>query len=148
MNTSNFYKYLSILLLILNIAALSFIFLGRKGHLMNKGAAHMLQLNTDQQELFDASAIKHHESIQTINSKHAETLKTYFETLTGNELITLKDSLLTEINTLEKSKLEITYNHFKEIKSLLNEDQLPEFDNFMEHMLRRILPKKGDMKKR
>ena len=52
---------------------------------------------------------------------------------------TSKDSLLQEIQRLEKEKIQLTYKHFEEIKAMLKPEQLASFEPFMKTILKEIL---------
>lgn len=148
MNPLKFYKTATVLLILLNIAILSFFitmgpphkkgnFFGGKEH-----ALEILKMDNKQHELFLASAKRHGVHIDTINSKQKQLLAPYFDSLFNPLTENEKDSLLQTVQTLERQKIEYTLDHFKELKNILRDDQQVLFKPFMDKILRKILNNK------
>ena len=59
------------------------------------------------------------------------------------------DSIINQVAHVEKLKIESTYTHLQEIESLLNQEQLPQYELFIEHAIGVILGiKKNNRKNR
>jgi len=154
MKTLQFYKYATFILLALNIGLIVFSFVGRpKG---KKGAPQLraietLGLDEAQHDIFLASAKRHQTQMISISEQQKELLMPYFNSIVDTTLIVNTDSILKEVEQLERSKVAQTYQHFSEIKSILNADQIDDFEGFMDRILakshrriRRISMSKGE----
>lgn len=141
-----FYKYAMIALLILNIAMLSFFFLTKPPHLKNHIAKplrmgqEILKLNEEDKAVFLQLANVHHQEMQAVNKQQRELLNPYFSSIIDST-ITNKDELLTQLQSLERKKLELTYQHFEELKSRLKSVETADYEKFMEMSLQFILSK-------
>lgn len=145
MESLKFYKYATWGLLILNLLMLSFFIITKGGkHEGNHTpgmAAELLKLNDEQHTQFLASAQQHEQIMDRINAAQSSLLKPYFSQLTTPQKITSANTL-TEIQALEKQKIEATYQHFEEVKNILTIEQLPDFKIFMNHILTRLIDTK------
>lgn len=144
MDQSTFYKYASIALLILNIGILSFFFLTKPqgphpGRLHNQNPHGLFKFDQDQDHRFTVLANDHIDLMKTYNNNQREILKSYFDDLLNPEMLINKDSLLNQSLAIEKNKVESTYQHFLDIKTILKKDQEEYFDLFAQQALDRIL---------
>lgn len=144
MSALRFYKYATWILFSLNLLIIAFLLLHRpppkgKNPIGFSSATDMLKLDEQQHELFLSSAEKHKAEILRIDKSQKALLHTYFNQLTDSNNAVNSDSLLVEVQKLERSKIEFTTTHLKEIKAILKPEQTPDFEIFMEHILSRIL---------
>ncbi|MEZ4776901.1 MAG: hypothetical protein R3D00_27250 [Bacteroidia bacterium] len=146
MNQVKFYKYAIWSLIGLNITILAFFLMLRpqprhhnpNGNLRSE-VIEMLHLNTQQASQLNASAEKHTQKMNEINDRQFRLLSPYFGRLITSSENNDTESLLNEYQQLEKEKIEVTYQHLQEIKDLLNDDQMPYFEEFMIKTTDRIL---------
>lgn len=143
MEQVKFYKYATITLVVLNIAMVAFFFLTKpKGKPHNgRKVVEMLQLDEAQNDTFLKYVDTHKALMKGFNEKQKALLKTYFQTLTDTTNLAVTDSLLTEVQRLERQKIESTYEHLKDVRNILNEEQTPYFQEFMNKVYSRILSK-------
>jgi|GEM_PF-1043769 len=139
------YKYTTWALLVLNIFMISFFFITkpkhrppRRGNFRNN-AAEILKLNENQHATFIMLAEQHGYQMDSIRTLQNALLQPYFESLVNNTNNTYTDDLLKEFQQLEGKKITLTYQHFNEVKEILNPSQQPHFKEFMQKVLRNIL---------
>ncbi len=129
------------LMLAINIALISFIALSpsKTQHERKRGMkdhiGSQLGLSDEQKATFEQMVKNHRLRIRDIELQERALIGTYFKNLTVEEPIS-SDSVLAEINTLKKQRIQITYQHLEDLKSLCNEEQLEKFDT----VLQRIIP--------
>lgn len=140
MEQVKFYKYAMIFLAILNVSMVAFFLITKpKGKPDNRNVIGILELDKTQKETFFQYAEAHKTLMNDFNKAQKAVLKTYFQTLTDTTNIAITDSLLTEVQALEREKIESTYEHLKEVKTILNEEQKPHFQKFMNRVYKMIL---------
>lgn len=149
MNKLKFYKYATVVLLLINFGLLAFFFLHpgpprgpkRKG----KNAQELMKLDDEQHELFLQMAKAHQLKMKNLDGLHKNALDRYFNTLISDSLTSEKKNLLEQVQLLERQKVESTYQHLVEIKSILKSEQMADYEVFVDHALKIILlqQKKG-----
>lgn len=146
MDQLKFYKYATSGLLLLNIVIIAFFFLTRPKHPRPQTAENfaeevkdILHLSDQQNEAFTTMAREHNESMKSINERQEQLVLPYFERLTDASDTLTRDSVLSEIQQLERQKIEVTYRHLEDLKGILDEDQLPHFKVFMQRFTSRVL---------
>lgn len=146
MKQLQFYKLAAFGLLALNLAMIAFFFMTRprpprgmtnQGLLMR--AMEMLKLDETQKAKFEATAKAHKSKMESINDRQRELLRPYFQRLIDPSITVDEADILAEVQKLEAEKVESTYRHFTEVKSLLKPEQQPYFEEFMHQALRMIL---------
>lgn len=149
MSQLKFYKYATLGLLVLNALLIAFFFLTKpgpgRGHVpgdLEKRAINHLGLDEAQHEGFLTSAGRHQKQMPIIEEQQKELLQKYFQTLVDSSSTLDLQNTLEQLTELEKQKIELTYQHFKEIKVLLAPHQIKKFEDFMKDILRRLLPPK------
>lgn len=105
----------------------------------------ILRLNEQQATTFSALADEHNLQLNAIKERQAKLLLPYFERLVDTSKRVDTDSILNQFQQAEKEKIEVTYQHFQEIKKILNKEQLPDFEIFMKRVTDRMLS--GEQKK-
>lgn len=144
MSQLKIYRLVTVLLLILNIGMLVF-FLSTKGPRPKPSNRHLehikelLDLNTEQSADFKSLVLLHKETMGRISENQRILLNEYFAPLKSPESKIEKGQLLNKYHAAEKQKLEATYTHFKEVKALLNSEQLLPFNKFMDEALDHVL---------
>ena len=148
MSKSSLYKFAAIGLLLLNLVLLAYLLFGgfNKHHApppggMMNAAKKEMNLTNEQHEVFLKSAKKHQRDISRLEERQAALSHQYFlqEETSGPET---QDSLLAQVATLEKEKIERTRQHFAEIKAMLKPAQVAGYEKFLQKVLGRIFKNK------
>jgi len=101
----------------------------------------LLKLNDKQAQDFNDLADVHKHQMRKIEVKQARLLIPYFESLVDSTIHIDKVYLLNQLQKLESSKVELTYEHFKEIKKILNQDQMFDFKFFIDRVSKVLINK-------
>lgn len=140
MKQIQFYKYAIAGLVLLNLALIGFFILSKPlppqplhGD-FGIQAPRILHLNAEQRKAFRFSADSHHRKMQALSLRQKELLAHYFQQIVDSSQ-TDNALLLQKAEQLEREKIEITYQHFEEVKSILKPEQLPYFKEFMQAVL-------------
>lgn len=144
MKQLQFYKYATWALLLLNLSMVAFFFLTAppppKGEEFDrKGPIDIVKMDEQQNESFLQLAEQHKKQMVDLNDDQRKLLKPYFNSLINPAIIINSDSLLNQVQLLEQRKIESTYQHFQEVKSMLRPEQQSDFKEFMNRALERIL---------
>jgi len=146
MNQNRIYQYIILGLVVLNLIVLAVFLLAESQPRYRQSPKNIrsevieiLRLNDDQIFHFHDLADEHKRRMKDIDRRQARLLLPYFESLADSSGEIDKDSLLNHYQLSEKEKVEVTYQHFQEIKKLLNEDQLSEFNEFMDRVIDGLL---------
>ena len=147
MKQLQFYKLALLLLVILNAFTLVFVFTKpRPSHIPpphgkppKEAIIKKFGLDAEQAAKFSGLAEQHRKQTEMIRSDQRSTLELYFNTLIDTTYSNT-DSLIAQVQQLEGDKIRLTYEHFKEVKSLLNMNQESDFKQFMKGMMRIIIP--------
>lgn len=140
MKTNQFYKYSAIILLLINISLVTFFVIKKKGH-HNPGhlhAAKTLNLTDDQADQFKILAKEHHQALMSVKEQQLDLLNTYFQSL-YNDSSTSNEEELAAISAIETKKIELTYNHFLQVKQMLTADQQKNYKEFIQETVQKVL---------
>jgi hypothetical protein len=162
MNHTNFYKYISFGLLLLNICIVAFFVitkpkspsqrpgqnsgpppgerLGRNNGFESQ-VIKVLNLNEKQESSFREYAREHNDKLKSIAKQQEVLLLEYFDSVNNTSNPGNKEVAIDEFQKLDREKLEVTHKHLMDLKNLLNEDQFPRFNKFMEMFTNRIIKK-------
>ncbi len=142
MNRNRFYQITITILIGINIVVLSF-FLLRQGpkkripnHSIRKEIVELLQLEEDQITEFNRLADDHRNKMRRLEMTKVDLLSTYFGSIQDTSLLQQKEEVLVELQKIEREKLEVTYEHFKKFKEILNPEQTSEFEIVMDKIVR------------
>lgn len=146
MEQLKFCKFAILSLIVLNLAVLAFfLFVKPKpphrpppGQDMRSELIAVFGFTEEQEVSFKLFADKHHKKMQAIREEQNKLVPRYFEDLVQNVSDSKKEETLIKFKELEQEKLEVTYQHFEEIKGMLNKEQEPHFQEFMHRVLKRI----------
>ena len=140
MNQLQLYKYATGAMVLLNIAMVLFFFLTKPDPPRGDGARNfrskaieILQLDTNQRATFVQLAEQHNQQMEAISEQQRVRLKPYFGSLV--DAVSDTTALIQEVAQLEREKVEVTYQHFQEVRSILTEEQLPYFAQFVSQAL-------------
>ncbi len=146
MSKLKFYKIATVSLLTLNIAMVAlYMFLEpkpphhRSGNALQSQIVNALHLDDRQEEAFRMFAKQHSDEIDALSHDQQSLLTTYFNVLIEPSEETKKDSLLVQFQELERQKLQVTYQHFEDIRDLLSVEQIPLFKGLMHEIVSRLL---------
>lgn len=153
MNRTKFYKItigcllaLNALVLALLICSNSYPWFGnsKQGNNFQEELIKVLNLDDSQVLKFNVLAEKHEKRIRDINERDQRLLRTYFENIAHADV--LKDSIEIERSldrsmVLQREKLKLTRQHFLDIKNLLHDRQLDDFNELMDRVVGRIVGK-------
>lgn len=138
MSQLTFYKYASLSLLVLNVAIIGFFLLTKPAPPPRSGgrdfqaeAIKILSLNEEQVISFRAFAQEHKQQMTGVNEQQQKLLRPYFESLANPSIGIDQTDALNQFQQLEREKIEVTYQHFQDLKSILNEAQLTHFEKFI-----------------
>ena len=101
-----------------------------------------LRLTREQESKFDSLKRLHHEAIMKLDGEYETKLTNYFDLLqTGRMNTTAKDSLERQLSLIQKEKASITFDHFRDLRSLCTPEQQPAFDSLLPHLTSIIAPR-------
>jgi protein CpxP len=135
---------LIVLLLVLNFGTLAFLFFSGRGHhhappFSKGGPAQMIikELNLDeqQQDKFSNLREQHHSSMVLLDTELEETAKSYLSKLVSSDTSDV-DSLRQAIGRLEMQRASVTYQHFKDLRSICNAEQQEKFEALLPELFR------------
>jgi hypothetical protein len=138
MKKDTVYKLIIALLLALNLLQLATYLFAPQSQQPQKDkfqdvAIKILNLNEEQQQRFHHFAQEHGNKMMPLYKKQSLLTVQYFNQPS--------DSLLNLIAKLETKKIIATEQHFSEIKSILNQSQVANFEKFKKEALQNILEK-------
>jgi periplasmic protein CpxP/Spy len=132
MKKETFYKVTIAVLIVLNLLQVGGRFLAQrpKGNPVNMAVKH-LGLDDEQEKQFRELAQVHRKKMIDFRTRQASLTETYFNQPS--------DTLLNEVIFIERKKIEVTFQHFNDVKKMLKENQLDEFEGFKKRSIKRIL---------
>jgi len=143
MNQSSFFKFATIGLLLLNLGLLSFFFFTKprpthSNENPRERAVKVMQLNQEQEQQFLDFAKNHMEEMKAFDQDQKPLLRSYFNSLIDSSLD--KDpEIISKVQQIEFNKINATYQHFEDVKSILEDQQINGFNKFMHIALEDIL---------
>lgn len=146
MKKEKFLWILVIVLIALNAATLFFIVRGpRPDHenRFDRTVVDELELNDKQIKQFNAMKREHHQEIMRLDAEMRSVYERYFYLLTNTMNSSEKDSLETILSNKQKEKIQITYHHFEELKSICTEKQKEKFKKLVPLLMQVISTQKN-----
>ena len=145
METTRLYKWLIVVLVLINIVILSFFTLTRnhEGHGHRGGGdlgdfiSEELHFSPDQKKQFEEMKHQHHDSMMKLQETNKDLHDAFFEHLAtpqDSSVSVLSDS----IASLQKQMDMVTFNHFKEVRALCTPEQQARFDQIIDEALHRL----------
>lgn len=143
MKTLNFYKYAALGLLLLNIGLLAFFFMNKpKGgppkHI-RKQVKEILNLNPQQKAAFEGLVEDHKAAMLDIQNAQEQQFQAYFYTLRNSVGAAPAVEHLDSLQHLERKKIETTYEHFVEVRALLDDKQKADYPKFVQLLVDNVL---------
>lgn len=166
MKNLNFWKVTVILLFAINIASIGYLIMQKngggkscckkekscmadkkkcqKGHKKGKSSwfSSKLDLTEEQEESFSEMRKAHYSKIKDVKKDMYDLKVDQFELLKTDPESEKIDSLNKVIGALYQQKMIFTMNHFKEMRTMLNEDQTEKFNDLMDRMQQKMNHKK------
>ena len=150
MNQLKFFKVGFIVLMVLNLVLVAFLVMGkhvnhRPSHpgnnpkVFRQKIVEILELTEDQKTQFNDLANEHHQQMMDVENEQKELVQHYFAGLINSENNQDSEKILAELQHIERQKVELTYNHFEQVRAILSEEQTPQFAEFVKFALNRIL---------
>ncbi len=154
-----FYKFVIGLLVLLNVAAVGFIWMqgrtdrheppqgGRWNH-VDRIILDKLHLDEQQQNQFEQLKNEHHRQMVAIQKDAGELHNELFKLLQAEPVDTAKrNEVIANLQVKEKEKEALTFDHFKKLRAILRADQKKGFDDFVDELGRHLLsgPPPGEM---
>lgn len=140
---SKIYKICFFVLLVINMALVLFLVLSPKPPARLKGIKEQiseeLRFNDQQKAVFDEMAMAHREQMNAISKQEKALIRKYLGQLVQKEGPVDEAAILQQINALHAQKIEVTYEHFAQLKSLCTDEQLVLYDQIVEQMLEVLL---------
>jgi hypothetical protein len=131
MKKDRFYKIAVVVLVLINIASLSFLWFNRPPHPTKPGAheiSSMLGLTGDNKAKVDKIEKDHHREKQKLVAKDLKLHNELYQMIGAN---VDSDSLLIVIDANKKEIEKMTFDYFDEVASYCNDDQKAELRRFV-----------------
>ncbi len=148
MNKTRLLTILVIVLVVINLLALTALILGRPpgpgpGR-MGPGPRQLvierLQLDQDQEAAYDKIIEEHQAAIRVEETKMKEAKNALFALLAQPEY-TEKDTLIQQIGAIQEEIEALHFKHFAELKVLCTPEQLPAFNELTNELARLFAPR-------
>ncbi len=128
-----------ILLLVLNTAIVTFLFMGPPSPPeLFRVIVEKLELTKDQQDQFFLLRDEHHAAMEELNHEFQMTFEAYLGSLQSSPSWGFLDSLENKMAHIEKEKAHVTRAHFNRVKGLCNPEQKKKFDALLPEILKFI----------
>ncbi len=151
MKKLTFFQVATVLLLLINIALLGFFLSSKKGHKgphpsghASSSALEMLELNAEQHRQFEKYAEEHKTKVHELARDQKKLLEKYFDDVKNDAMAQADTNLIGQWQRLEAKKLDLTYQHLKEVQALLEPEQMKHFEKFLEHIEGRVLTQREE----
>lgn len=136
MKRDTLYKIIIGVLLSINVVQVSYLIFTKRPprhatEHRKPNAKEMLGLDDEQNIQFKEFGQEHHIAMVLLQKEQKKCVRYYF--------LQPSDSLLNRIKEIEERKIRTTAKHFEDLKSVLNEEQMPSYEDFRERALRYIL---------
>lgn len=147
MKQLQFYKYATVLLFLLNLSMITFFLMTRPRHLPPPGGQkgppiEVMNLDEKQHANFQIYVEQHRNQMSKLDDQQRSLLQPYFNSLVDPNSTINTDNSIRQIAQLEQRKIESTYKHFQDVKSILRPEQEKDFRVFMHSALNMIFVEK------
>ncbi|EJF52160.1 hypothetical protein SapgrDRAFT_0414 [Saprospira grandis DSM 2844] len=146
MKQLQFYKYLSLGLLLLNISLITlFLFFSPpppKGPPRLEDTTQELNLSNEQEQAFILLVNEHLQQMQKVHLQEHDLVMRYFSPLVSQNKVSNQQTIIQDIESLQSQKVVVTYEHFEKVEALLHEEQKKSFKRWLAHTLKAILLEK------
>jgi len=138
--TSKAYKIGFFVLLVVNITLVMLFTFRPKPRMQGSNIMEVvsdkLGFSEDQKAMFAEMARDHRDQMVALNKQEHELTREYFSHLKLSNQEGPNQDFLARIKVIQEEKLTVTYTHFEEVKTVCREDQIANFDQLMDDMMR------------
>ena len=139
----SFWKIFAIVLLLSNTIFIALIFFEKPTRAEHKGPANFiikeLNFNTAQIDSFNQLKFAHQDSVQSLKNIGRELREDYFKLLRNDSTDqVLANQILIQIANNQKAIEQITFSHFKSVKSICDSVQKEKFDSIILEVIHRM----------
>jgi protein CpxP len=137
-------------LLLLNFGTLFFLFShkgpggpGKGPRPLDRDIVEKLHLNTEQQAKFEQLKKAHHDQMEQSNRDYRAALSNYFALLKNDSVAQgQRDSLQTILTQIQKNRVDVTFQHFNDLKTLAGPENKGNFEVLLPDLMQVILPRR------
>lgn len=137
-------------LLLLNFGTLFFLFFhkgpggaGRGPSPLDRDIVEKLHLNTEQQAKFEQLKKAHHDQMEQSSRDYRDALANYFALLKNDSFTQARrDSLQTKLTEIQKNRVDVTFQHFNDLKTLAGAENKGNFEALLPDLMQVILPRR------
>ncbi len=149
MDNPRLLKIAIIVIICLNLATLSFMWLHRPpmgpphhGEDTFSYLIHELKMNDDQQNKYKILRDEHHNGIMELQNKSRDLHTAFFKLLQNPAADTMLIKLMNDSIAANQMKIEmLTFDHFKKVRQLCSTEQQQKFDAIIVETIKRMGPK-------
>ncbi|MES3018617.1 MAG: Spy/CpxP family protein refolding chaperone [Bacteroidota bacterium] len=137
---------LIMILIAVNAATLFFIVTGppaEGGKKFDRTIIRELSLTEEQVAQFEIMKRAHHQEITQLDGEMRSTYEKYFYLLAEPTDSLAKDSLENILSTKQKEKIQITYQHFNDLRKICTPEQREKFKDLVPILMHVITPQKN-----
>ena len=149
MDNTKFFKIVILVLLLINIATLTFVwttsqrppsFQPRPPD-VGEFLTQKLQLTEAQQKQFEALKQVHHEKVETLREKNKKLHNDFFDLLKQPNIDTTTINMAADAIMINQKAIEMaTFYHFEDVRSICTPNQQKMFDEVIKEALRMMSP--------
>lgn len=147
MTKLNLYRLISLILLVVNLSLTVFLYLnrpearGRDGRDNPERLVEALGFGAAERTAFEDSKTRHQEGMRELTEQKGDQLRAYFAALLPGSTTdsTQQALLLARIDSIEAARIQLTYQHFEEVKNLVRSENEAAFGDFVKKALDRLL---------
>jgi len=149
MDNTKFFKIVILVLLLINIATLTFMWstsqrpqnLQPRPPDVGEFLTQKLQLTEAQQKQFEALKQAHHEKVETLRENNKKLHNDFFDLLKQPNIDTTTINMAADAIMMNQKAIEMaTFYHFEEVRSICTPDQQKMFDEVIKEALRMMSP--------
>ena len=144
MNKIRFLSISTVLLLLLNILLIVFIFFGRPKRRnpddLKNLAIEKLHLDANQVGAYNQLIQAHRTAIKTNQDSLSELKERLYATLSSEATPATSDSILLQINSVQRNIEYVHFGHFQALKQLCRPDQAAAFNMFTKDIAKHLAP--------
>lgn len=150
MDNSNFFKIVILVLLLINIATLTFMWSTSQRPQnfqpsrpdVGEFLTQKLQLTEAQQKQFEALKQAHHEKVETLREKNKKLHNDFFDLLKQPNIDSTSINMAADAIVENQKAIEMaTFYHFKEVRAICSPAQQKKFDEVIKEALRMMAPR-------
>ena len=149
MNSANTFKWTTIIMVVVNVALISFMFMNRPGQPSHHGPEqnkHLIidRLGFNKQQISEYNQLieAHKTAIAKADDEIMKAKRMLYELLLRDDEVA-RDKFIDKVNKEQRNIEHVHFNHFKAIQALCNQDQKAEFEKLSKDLGRMFGAKNG-----